>query len=300
MLGRPLTPARFGRAFFFALLLGAWERPAAIAAPSPTAAPPPIFNLGGQPDQEEGRKALEQLRRQGIAGGYYLEFQLRVMPRRGEEWTVPGRMWAMQNERGAVSRVEISTPGGEGTRLLIQNGAQPAVWRTAGGSDGRVEQVGEAGLFAPIVPGTELTAFDLLMPFIYWTDFTYQGLERFRGRPTYVIVMRPPASFSSHYPQLTGVRVHLDTQFNALVQTELLGPGGAVAKTLSVEDLKKIGEQWIPKTIDLRDEATRNKTRFSVTAAALDLDFSAGLFEPAQLTDSFSPPAAARMESIQR
>jgi hypothetical protein len=56
--------------------------------------------------------------------------------------------------------------------------------------------------------------------------------------------------------------------------------------------LKKVGEFWIPKTFDVRDEVTREKTRFDVTAAALGLDFSRSLFEPAQLDDDIRPPAA--------
>jgi hypothetical protein len=95
------------------------------------------------------------------------------------------------------------------------------------------------------------------------------------------------------------VRVHLDTQFNALVQTELLGERDRVTKTLSLVDLKRIGEQWIPKTFDLRDEGTRNKTRVSVTAAALGLEFAGTLFEPAMLMEPVRPPDAARMTQIE-
>jgi hypothetical protein len=94
------------------------------------------------------------------------------------------------------------------------------------------------------------------------------------------------------------VRVHLDTQFNALVQTELLGANDSVLKTISLVDLKKIGEQWIPKTFDVRDEKTRNKTRFDVTAAAIDLDFSRVIFEPAQLGEDVQPPHESQLTRL--
>ena len=48
-------------------------------------------------------------------------------------------------------------------------------------------------------------------------------------------------------------------------------------KTLSILDLKKIGDQWIVKSVDFRDETTRNKTRFAVTAAALNQNFPSAL-----------------------
>jgi len=281
--------ATFWRAFFVSTSLCA----SSFAAPAST--PAPLRQIGA-PDPAEGRAALEQLRRQGIAGNYFLEFQLHLLPRRGDERVIPGKMWGAQNPQGPVSRVELGS-GADAVRLLIQNGPESAAWRSR--ANGEIEQLGVGALFEPITPGADLTAFDLQMPFIYWNDFTYDGLTRFRGRPAHVLVLRPPAGFAANHPALAGVRVHLDTQFNALVQAELIGANGAILKTLSVVDLKKIGEQWIVKTIDLRDETTRDKTRLAVTAAALGVEFSRTLFEPAQLADEIRPPADAQLVRIE-
>jgi len=269
-------------------------------AAGPGAQPPPPLHQTGKLDPADAKVALDQLRRLGISGNYYFEFDLRIMPRRGEERLVHGRLWGGRNQIGPLTRVSVlPSKGNDKTsaqRLLIQNGPQPAVWRWD--AKNGVEMLGVASLFEPIVPNTEVTAFDLQMPFIYWNDFVYEGVTRFRGRPAYVLLLRPPADFAAKNPSLTGVRVHLDTQFNALVQTELIGPKGAVAKTVSLVDLKKIGEQWIPKTLDLRDESTRNKTRLSITAAALNVEFSRALFEPAQLTDEIQPPSTKQLELL--
>ena len=94
------------------------------------------------------------------------------------------------------------------------------------------------------------------------------------------------------------MRIYLDTQFNALVQTELLGARNAVLKTFSLVDLKRIGEQWIPKTFDVRDDRTRDKTRLEVTAAGLNLDFSQTLFEPAQLAEDVRAPDESQLTRI--
>ncbi|HVU26086.1 MAG TPA: outer membrane lipoprotein-sorting protein [Opitutus sp.] len=287
MGGLRKTPAGIWRAFF----VGGCLATATIAAPPPA----PVAPLAqfGKPDPAKGREALEQLRRQGIAGSYYLEFDLEILPRRGEERTLPGKLWGAQNDDGPISRVEAGQ-GATAVRLLVQNGARSAAWRFRPG--GGIEQLGVSALFEPIVPDTQITAFDLQMPFIFWDDFTYEGLTRFRGRPTHVLVLRPPADFAARYPALKAVRVHLDTQFNALVETELLGAGDKVLKTMDVVDLKKVDELWIPKTFDFRDEETRNKTRFEVTAAALRLDFSPTLFAPAALAEEVRPPAGERLE----
>lgn len=293
---RLTTPALFRRAFFvLGCCCGAALSTAAPKGPSA----PPLTSLGGN-DSAEARSALEQVRHQGIAGSYFLEFQLRVMPRRGDERLIPGRLWGTRNEMGPVTRVALTLADPKGAkserRLLIQNGRESAVWRWDTG--GGVQMLGAASPFEPVVPGVDLAAFDLQMPFIFWESFKYEGLTRFRGRPAHVLVMRPPADFAAKYPKLKGVRVHLDTQFNALVQTQQLGENDVVLKTLVLLDLKKVGEQWIPKTFDVRDETTRNKTRFDVLAAALDLDFSRTLFTPAQLDDEVRSPAESQIVRI--
>ena len=219
------------------------------------------------------------------------------MPRRGEERLIPGRLWGTRNQAGPLSRVALtldasSSPASE-RRFLIQNGRESALWRWETG--GSVEKLGATSPFEPVRPNMQLSAFDLQMPFLYWDEFIYEGLTRFRGRPAHILIMRPPAEFAAKYPTLTGVRVHLDTQFNALVQIELLGARNAVLKTIALLDLKKIGEQWIPKTFDVRDEKTRDKTRFEVLAAGLDLDFSQMLFDSAQLSENVGAPAGSQL-----
>ena len=69
------------------------------------------------------------------------------------------------------------------------------------------------------------------MSFLYWTDFVYEGVARVRGRPAHSFLLYPPADVAAARPELTGVRVLLDTQFQQLVQAEQLGAKGASVKT---------------------------------------------------------------------
>jgi hypothetical protein len=155
-----------------------------------------------------------------------------------------------------------------------------------------------AALFAPVA-GTNLTVFDLQMPFLYWPDFNYQGLTRLRGRPTHQFLLQSPKDFAGKYPALKSVRVFLDTQFNALVQVELVGNDGQTLKTISLLELKRINEQWIPKTFDVRDEVTRDKTRFLVKGAALGLTLPAEMFTPEQLKETVNPPDANKIVPVE-
>lgn len=296
-----LTPAPIRRAFFFGVGLTF-----AVGLPSVQAQrgyrPPATYLQLGKPDQEEGRRILETFRAtgsMGIAGDYYLTFELRVMPRRGDERSYAGRMWGSRNANGAISRVTLAT-GADERRLLVQNGAQPAVWTSQGNpGDGDVTMLGVSALFAPVAE-TDLTAFDLQMPFLYWTDFAYEGIARVRGRPAYQFLLYPPADFLAKYPALTGVRLYLDTQFRQPVQSEQIGEGGKLLKSMIVQELKKIGEQWIFKTVDLRDEITRNRTRFGVTGAALNQNFPAGLFAPGALAAEAPVPAMAAIVPVEQ
>ena len=262
--------------------------------------PPARYVQFGQPDQAEGRKILENFRLQGISGDYFLEFELHVLPRRGETHVVKGgRLWGGRNEIGPVSRVELpAVEGASARRLLVQNGATGSFWISGTAATSTLPgALDPSALFAPLA-GTDLTAFDLQMPFLYWNDFVFEGVAPVRGRPAHVFLVYPPADIVALKPELSGVRVYLDTQFGALVQAQQIGTEERVLKSITVLDLKKVDDQWMVKTIDLRDEATRNKTQFVVTGAALGLDFSAALFDSTALGSSITPPPAERIHQL--
>lgn len=262
--------------------------------------PPPEYLQFGKPDQEKGREVIEQFRRQGIAGDYYLDFELHVIPRHGKERILPGRMWGSRNAGGPISRVSVRQPepaSAPETRLLVQSGAAPALWRWDTSAGPTIERLGIAALFEPVA-GTDLTPFELQLPFLYWPDFAYEGLARMRGRPAHQFLFYPPPEVAAQLPALTGIRAFLDTQYTALVQAELIGENGRVKKIFNILDLKKIRDQWIVQSIDVRDEITRNKTRFIVTAAALNQKFSAAVFDPAHLGDPAGAPTGAELVKI--
>jgi len=261
--------------------------------------PLPNYVQFGKPDQAEGRRILEDFRQRGLPSDIYMEFELRAMPRRGEVRTVPARLWVGRNEKGPIWRVELSPDDpAKQRRLIVQNGPQSALWSW---QPGVVAQQGKPlgidGLFERLAD-TDLTAFDLQMQFLFWNDFVFEGVARVRGRPAHVFLMYPPAEVTARRPALCGVRVYLDTQFNALVQAEQIGAKDALLKSITILDLKKIDDQWLPKSIDVRDEETRNKTRFAVIQAAVKLDLLPVMFDPALLAEQIQPPQANRLRNV--
>ncbi len=297
--------------FALVVWLGAGVSP--LAGQSRLNRPEPKYFQITPPDQKEGAAILEQMRAVGPEGDYYFEFDLRVLPRRGAERRIPGRVWGGRNADGPLSRLSLSVPaeavhgggsgggeagavreaaglGGGEKRILVQGGARPSAWRWPATDGASTIVVAEAALFEPLA-GTDLSAFDLQMPFLYWPDFVYEGKTRLQSRPVDTFLLYPPASLAAHRPDLEGMRVYLDPQYHALVRAEQIGAGERVLKSFMMGGLAKIGERWIPRTFELRDETTRNKTRFVVTAAALNLDFSGTVFDPGNLSETLRPPA---------
>jgi hypothetical protein len=231
----------------------------------------------------------------------FLQCEVRVMPRRGEGKTVPARLWAGRNEKGPIWRLELNPDDAVGQRrLLVQNGPQSALWSwqpEAIETGKTAKQLGLDALFERLAD-TDLTAFDLQMPFLFWNDFVFEGVAKTLGRPAHVFLLYPPTEIASRQPQLAGVRIYLDTQFNALVKTEQIGTGDRVLKTFALHGLRKIDEQYIPKEFDVVDETTRNTTRFAVIRAALKLDLLPVIFEPSALSEPIQPPSANRLRNV--
>jgi len=231
----------------------------------------------GKADQVQGAEILADFRRAGIAGDYWLSFELRVMPRKGTERTVSGYLMGTRGESGPLSRLEVGAD-----RWLISSGRLPSAWHL--GVDGQLRELGPADT-GQAIAGTDITIFDLQMPFLYWENFTYEGEARVRGRPTHSFILYPPSGTPLPQPELSGVRVLIDVQFQAMVQADILDQKGLAVRSISLLDLKKVEEQWLVKTIDVRSSRTRDKTRFGVNAAALDLHWPAETFQAGQLAE---------------
>ena len=71
----------------------------------------------------------------------------------------------------------------------------------------------------------------------------------------------------------------VDEKFKALLKAQTLNRSGKPLKTFKILSFKRIENRTIIKRIDLLDERTRDKTRFSVNAAALGLNLPANYFE---------------------
>lgn len=285
-----VRPATLWRAFFVLACAAA-----TVFAGAPPSRPPELAQVG-KPNEAETEAMIQQVREAGIPGQFYLQFELRTLPRRGPEKTFRGHLWGGHHEQGQITRIELTDAEGTSHRFLIQNGPEAKVWRA--GPSGAVRVEG-ADLLAPLIPGVEVSAFDVQMPFLYWPGGSVEKITRvFGGRPGYAVVFPAPAAFTAAHPRVGAVRAYLDTQYKAIMQTEVLGRDGGVTKTFTLLSLKRVGEQPLPKQADYRNEATRDKTRLQVTGAALNLRLAPSVFDPASLGQPVPPPPGAQIVRI--
>ena len=90
----------------------------------------------------------------------------------------------------------------------------------------------------------------------------------------------------------------LDARFNAPVKIEMFDNKENPIKTFKIISFKKVGEEWIPKSIDLLDERSRDKTRFTVVAAAFNLQLPHQLFSPQPFNTVERPIPIDKFESL--
>lgn len=259
-----------------ALALGVWGASAGEA--QSRRRPPPRYLAINEPDRLEAMRILEDMRSLSLGGLWsYQEFELRILPRRGDERRLTGRMFAERNATGPLLRIEVTEADASVDVVLVQSGERPAAWRLSADRD--AEPISGAQAMQPLA-GTNLSAADLQMPFIFWKDFVYEGREESAGRPAFVFLLYPPAADADAYPEIGGVRAYIDTQFHVPTRIQWVDDAGKPLKTISVVSLMKVEERSGVKSFDVRDERTRDKTRLVFTAVAPDVKLPADLFSP--------------------
>lgn len=243
---------------------------------------------------ETAGQAIAEFRATRFASDFCFSFELTHFPRRGEALVYEGYLWGMPTIEGANFRLLLWQRGHEDSPIqyLMRSGPIPQVW--TGGLGQAVRALSPSAQSAPLAPGLLYSPFDIMMPFLYWADWTYEGPKRVQSRSTDLFFFRAPAEHKAAHPNHAGIRVALDRAFNALIYAQMVDDDGKNMRTFRIVDLKKSGEQWVVKRIDFLDEQTRDKDRFSVTAAALPLNIPNAFFTPKALeTRPSLPPAQA-------
>lgn len=254
----------------------------------------PLDTLGDEEvSQADGLTILNTFRRLGVAGEYRLNFQLRIMPRREKTRYISGVLLGTQSQYGPLTRIDIAIEPAdvsdkgelipaEVQRLLLQNGIFANVLEAS--SEGESEEsswevIDSSRYFEPIA-GSDFSVFDLLMPFSFWQEFLYEGRTTLRSRPVHVFTLYPPSDDEGLQERISKVRIYLDEEFSALNKVEVYNVEEKLSKTITVVAFKLVDGQAVLSQVDVRNEETRDKTRFRVLDAALGVDVPDWVFTP--------------------
>ncbi len=147
-------------------------------------------------------------------------------------------------------------------------------WRIRGGESARVEfaEPGAGNVFRelersrwtePLVDGFSHTPFDLVMPYLYWQEYYYEGPERVNGRSSHLFRFEPPEAWEAILATkgIVSVRVVLDRQFNAPLLIEYLGADENVVRSLRAVSFREVDETWVVGTLEARDYDADLRTR---------------------------------------
>ena len=246
-------------------------------------------------DLEEGQQRLTNFRRMWVVGDMSLRYSLQFIPRRGERQEIEGTLWGTNGLGGPVSLIQIHDE--METQLYLQSGPFASVSKKEKPAN-RWQMVDVEDWFQPIENQITLTAFDLMMPFIYWKDWTYEGATKVNSRVAHAFLLKAPDSFLNNPLGLHGVVVFLDESFNMLLRAEYVTEDELVFKSLRLIDIKKVDDVWLPKTLDFLNEETRDKTRLRIREAAVHLDFSNHSLGRGALPDSVPEIPLSRYKRV--
>ena len=211
--------------------------------------------------------------------GYSLQFQLRHMPRRGNETVKTGILYGPFLGCG-VSRLSVVRDSQKNnfSNFLLKNGEDPKFWNVTSNELQPILISPEESL-APLVQGMNQTAFDLLMPFVFWPE-EYLRSGKVAGRPAHLYEFNCPAEITKVKPDWKTVRFAIDDTYQAPLRAEILSDGNQPVRSSTLRSYKKVGDDWIVKSLDCLDHRIRSNTRLEILGAATSLDLDPESFTP--------------------
>jgi hypothetical protein len=168
---------------------------------------------------------------------------------------------------GGVSNyyIEISDGGKFPRKFLLKNG------------EILTNFTGDFDKNEPFIAGTLYSPNDLLLPFLSPGNFKYCGPKKVCGRVTQQFTV----TVGDDLPMgIKLVKISVDAAFFQALEIEYLGEGQRVVRRQRVLSLRKNQSSWLPKTLELFDAATRERSKITVVDSACDQELADFSLEP--------------------
>jgi len=243
-------------------------------------------------DSEEARERIEEFRSSRGGLDTILAGELIHSPRRGANIAYPVYLFTAWDRRNMLIRIRIQPEDKEKKPflLLLHGGAVPSGWfAESDANDSDVVPIPMAQFLEPLLPGIELTAFDLLAPYVDWPEFAYTGSERVAGSPAHWFEFYPPEEWGGTLQGsgISSVRVALDTRFDNPVRVEYLNANGDILRTLNVRSFKRIDGVWLVRRIEALNRQSRDRTELRIRSASVNRELPYGIWNPDSFNESW-------------
>lgn len=276
---RGLNPRRLLFVIIMIALSGVW------LSAQPKGRTPPNRGTPGELSSAEAESLWTQFLRRQAIGSFYFEFELQFRPARLETQNFDGRFWGSWQPGDQRTRFQLQNSEQEGfERWLMLNGLQPELYHYRTSEEG-IQQIPETAWFEPLTAELPLPPFFILMPYLYWGNPEYLGPSRVLGRPVHTFRLTNPDP--DHSVRHADIRI--DEDFYALLEAGFLNAEKDVIFQLEIRSLKKVEEEWIPRTLVWKNLQSRDTFVLKIQAAALGFSLPDGLLQPACLTEPFNP-----------
>lgn len=193
---------------------------------------------------------------------------------------VVGRLVSEQSDKpnesiGIELRLRMENNKAISTYTVADSFGTPAGRITIEGSPGRVAATayaaGPALTAAPApdlnhaIPMAPITWMDLCLGFLWWTNGATIGRQEVRGQACLVVDLHNPSPARDRYGV---VRVWIEERSSMLLQAEAYDHTGELARRVIIKSIKKIGEEWMIKDLEIRRFPDNKRTMFRVDTAA--------------------------------
>ena len=129
-------------------------------------------------------------------------------------------------------------------------------------------------LFQPLLKEIDYTGFDLLMPFIHWSSYRYEGCVGSRFSLCQVYTMTPPQDSQSLYKE---VKMYINNRFATLNKAEFF-KNEELCKKVKVDRIKKVGERWFVKNIYIKGYSSNQDIKLTIRKIAFEQQFDPLIF----------------------
>jgi hypothetical protein len=160
-----------------------------------------------------------------------------------------------------MARYVVSDLKGEVLEQVIARG---------GATSELVRLVGPQGEPAPApewndrIQGSDVTWLDVSLGFLWWKSPTLAGEATVKGRLCDIVELEPPMPV----PNCAKVRIWLDRELKLLLKAEEVDPQGHTTRLMWVRAVKKIGNRWMVRDIEVETRGSGHRTRLHIADVA--------------------------------